>query len=145
MDPEPIPNRLNCDADTTWSSIKNLPSLDWPLSHCAYGGDFLVPLSSSVNKSTMRREIGIRLPPVQLLAGLVDVDASLLVPSADNAHAARGRGIELVLWQGVFCSERSKFGVRIGTGQMVRRKNATAAEPHQPSAWRRCRATPAAQ
>jgi hypothetical protein len=73
-----------------------------------------------------RREMGIRLLPAQL-EGLANADASSLVPSAADAHAARGRGIELVLWQGVLGSECSKFGVRIGTGQVVRRKNATAA------------------
>ena len=77
LDPESIPNRLNCDAD--FSELKNLPSSDWPLSHCAYGDDFLVPLFSSVSKSTMRREMGIRLPPAQL-AGLANVDARSLVP-----------------------------------------------------------------
>ena len=95
LDDEPIPNRLNCDAD--YSELKNLPASDWPLSHCAYGGDFLISLFSSVSKSTMRRKMGIKLLPAQL-AGLANVDASSLVPSATDAHAARGCGIELALW-----------------------------------------------
>ena len=123
LDDERIPNKLNCDAD--YSELKNLNGAIWPLSHCAYGADFLVNVFSSVNKSTARREVGIKLLPANL-AGLANVDASSLVPSATDAHAARGRGIELALWQGVLGSARGDFGVRIGTGQMIRRKNATA-------------------
>ena len=89
-----IPNNLDCDAD--YLELKDLPASDWILSHCAYGGDFLVNVFSSVNKSTVRREVGIKLLPVNL-AGLANVDASSLVPSATDAHAARGRGIELAL------------------------------------------------
>ena len=128
VDNERIANKLNSDAD--YSELKDLPASDWPVSHCAYGPDFLVNVFSSVDKSTVRREVGIKLLASNL-AGLVNVDASSLVPSATDAHAARGRGIELALWQGVLGSERSKFGVRIGTGQMVRRKNATASESHR--------------
>ena len=128
VDNERIANKLNSDAD--YSELKDLPASDWPVSHCAYGPDFLVNVFSSVDKSTVRREVGIKLLASNM-AGLANVDASSLVPSATDAHAARGRGIELALWQGVLGSERSKFGVRIGTGQMVRRKNATASESHR--------------
>ena len=128
LDDEPIPNRLNSDAD--YSELKNLPAPDWPLLHWAYGGDFLVSLFSSVSKSTMRREMGIKLLPAQL-AGLANVDASSLVPSATDAHAAQGRGIELALWQRVLGSERSKFGFRLGSRQFVRRKGAGGTEQHR--------------
>jgi len=62
------------------------------------------------------------------LSGLANADASSLVPSATDAQAARGRGIELALWQNVLGSACGEFGVRIGTGQKIRRKNATASE-----------------
>ena len=128
VDDERIANKLNSDAD--YSELKDLPASDWPVSHCAYGPDFLVNVFSSVDKSTVRREVGIKLLASNM-AGLVNVDASSLVPSATDAHAARGRGIEPALWQGVLGSARGKIGVQIGTGQMVRRKSATASESHR--------------
>ena len=104
VDDERIANKLNSDAD--YSELKDLPASDWPVSHCAYGPDFLVNVFSSVDKSTVRREVGIKLLASNM-AGLVNVDASSLVPSATDAHAARGRGIELALLAG-----RARLGAR---------------------------------
>ena len=128
VEEQPTPNVLDCDND--YSELRSLAAPEWPLAATSYGSEFLVPPFSSPDKSTVRREMGFRLLPAAL-DGLANVDTSKLVPSANDPHAARGRGIELVVWQAVLGNDRSKFGVRIGSGQFIRRKGASATDHHR--------------
>jgi hypothetical protein len=111
IEDDPIPNVLDCDND--YSQLKSHASPDWPVAACQNESEFLVLLFSPPNKSAVRCEMGIRLLLPTALVRLANVDTTKLVPSAEGPHAARGRGIELVLWQGMLGTDRSKFGVRI--------------------------------
>ena len=73
IEDEPTPNMLDCDND--YSQLKSLASPEWPTAASSYGSEFLVPLFSSPDKSTVRREMGTRLLPAVLL-GLANVDTT---------------------------------------------------------------------